>query len=366
MPSPTPPPWPGSWRCSPTRAWFPSCWKVDSGEVAHLARPRPLHGPRPPHRPRGRHRRDRLRDRDRRAFRPAMAVRRRHRRDATLADRCCEGGSFDPDPGLQPASLGVAVVALAHRARHHVGPPERAAPATTRSRPPTGCGELHDVDLPRALGDDFDRLHPKMQWRFGFSSIDETCQIGHGVMDDVWRGPWWTLPFLLVGSRAGSCSRAAGRDVPFTIANYAYVDASGARPSPGRADSASRAAPGLRRHDDPQQARDTIVDYLGSHQHLAVDIALLGRRRRGDVPPQRRAALLRRAARVPLPTALLGHRRRPRVVGRRRRLLPHRGSRRQQLLGPLFGYHGSFTVEERSAPPTIPTDVLPIREEGRE
>jgi hypothetical protein len=46
-----------------------------------------------------------------------------------------------------------------------------------------------------ALGSDFDRLHPKMRWRFGFSSIDETCQIGTGVMDEVWRGPWWTLPF---------------------------------------------------------------------------------------------------------------------------------------------------------------------------
>lgn len=45
------------------------------------------------------------------------------------------------------------------------------------------------------LGDDFDRLHPMMQWRFGFSSIDQTCQIGTGVMDEVWHGPWWTLPF---------------------------------------------------------------------------------------------------------------------------------------------------------------------------
>lgn len=42
----------------------------------------------------------------------------------------------------------------------------------------------------QALGDDFDRLHPKMQWRFGFSSVDETYQIGTGVMDEVWHGPW--------------------------------------------------------------------------------------------------------------------------------------------------------------------------------
>ena len=34
----------------------------------------------------------------------------------------------------------------------------------------------------QALGDEFDRLHPKMQRRFGFSSADATCQIGSGVM----------------------------------------------------------------------------------------------------------------------------------------------------------------------------------------
>ena len=38
-----------------------------------------------------------------------------------------------------------------------------------------------------------------------------------------------------------------------------------------------------------------------------------------------------------------------------------------KLLGPLFGYHGSFTVEERPCPAgAIPTDVLPVREERRE
>ena len=75
-----------------------------------------------------------------------------------------------------------------------------------------------------ALGDDFDLLHPRLQWRFGFSSIDETCQIGTGVMDEVWRGPWWTLPFLLLGSTRRVLFPSRGRAVPFTIANYAYVD----------------------------------------------------------------------------------------------------------------------------------------------
>jgi hypothetical protein len=76
----------------------------------------------------------------------------------------------------------------------------------------------------KALGAGFERLHPKVQWRFGFSSIDETCQIGAGVMDEVWRGPWWTLPFLLLGSSRRVLFPSRGTRVPFTISNYAYVD----------------------------------------------------------------------------------------------------------------------------------------------
>ena len=38
-----------------------------------------------------------------------------------------------------------------------------------------------------------------------------------------------------------------------------------------------------------------------------------------------------------------------------------------RFFGPLFGYRGSFSVEERAcAADEIPSDVLPIREEVRE
>ena len=77
------------------------------------------------------------------------------------------------------------------------------------------------------LGDDFDRLHPKMQWRFGFSSADGVCQIGTGRHGRGLAGPWWTLPFLLLGSTRRVLFPSRGRDVPFTISNYAYVDGFG-------------------------------------------------------------------------------------------------------------------------------------------
>ena len=218
------------------------------------------------------------------------------------------------------------------------------------------------------LGSDFDRLHPKMQWRFGFSSADGTCQIGRGVMDEVWRGPWWTLPFLLLGSTRRVLFPSRGRSVPFTIANYAYVDGFG-----------RETVTWCRRFKFPRRyrafdatmvhgkGRGTIVDYLGTHQHLAVDIhcsvdddgALCirsGEQRFYEGPL---------AFRFPL--ALSG------VADVREwwdddaglfRIEVHVANR---LLGPLFGYRGAFTVTEHPCTEDdIPLDVRPLREELRE
>ena len=52
----------------------------------------------------------------------------------------------------------------------------------------------------QALGDKFKLLHPRIQERFGFSSKDLRGSIGKGVMEKVWRGKFFTLPFLYVGS----------------------------------------------------------------------------------------------------------------------------------------------------------------------
>ena len=220
----------------------------------------------------------------------------------------------------------------------------------------------------RALGDDFDRLHPKVQWRFGFSSLDETCQIGTGVMDEVWRGPWWTLPFLLLGSTRRVLFPSRGRNVPFTIANHAYVDRFGRETVTWsrRFDFGRR-----RRAFDAtmihSKQRDAIVDYLGTHQHLAVDIhcsvdddgAMCIR------SGEQRLYEGRVAFRFPL--ALSG-------VAEVREWWDEQAQRfgievrvTNRLLGPLFGYRGSFTVAERPCTSDqIPADVRPVREERRE
>jgi hypothetical protein len=220
----------------------------------------------------------------------------------------------------------------------------------------------------QALGADFGRLHPHMQWRFGFSSIDETCQIGTGVMDEVWRGPWWTLPFLLLGSTRRVLFPSRGNRVPFTIANYAYVDRFG-----------RETVTWARRFHFPRRTRafdatmifskrrDTIVDYLGTHQHLAVDLQCWvddegamcirsGEQRFYEGPVTFRFPLIF--------SGVADVREWWDEAAACFRIEVHVA---HKVLGRLFGYRGSFTVEERPClAGEVPSDVRPVREEHRE
>ncbi len=220
----------------------------------------------------------------------------------------------------------------------------------------------------RALGDDFDRLHPKMQWRFGFSSVDETVQIGTGVMDEVWHGPWWTFPFLLIGSTRRVLFPTRGRDVPFTISNYAYIDRFGRETVTWsrrfRFPRRTRTFDATMIHS---KERGAIVDYLGTHQHLAVDIhcsvdddgAMCIR------SGEQRFYEGRLAFRFPLLFSGIADVREWWDEEAQRFRIEVRVT--NKLLGPLFGYRGSFTVTEHPcAPDAIPADVRPIREEIRE
>ncbi|HSK96556.1 MAG TPA: DUF4166 domain-containing protein [Euzebyales bacterium] len=220
----------------------------------------------------------------------------------------------------------------------------------------------------QALGRDFDRLHPMMRWRFGLRSGDGTCQIGTGVMDEVWRGPWWTLPFLLLGSTRRVLFPSRGRNVPFTVANYAYVDRMGRETVTWS--RRFRFAHRYRSFDATMihsAERGGIVDYLGTHQHLAVDLhcAVDDEGAMCIRSGEQRFYEGTLALRVPL--VLSG-------VADVREWWDADAQRfgievhvRNTLLGPLFGYRGLFTVTEHPCTDDgIPIDVRPLREEHRE
>ena len=216
-----------------------------------------------------------------------------------------------------------------------------------------------------ALGPDFDRLHPMLQRRFGVSLDGGYACVGSGEMRVIRRGPWWTVPFLQLGRMRNILIPDVGTAVPFTIENHAYLDPHGretvtfvrkyrVRRRPARFDATMVL----------DQRRGVVVDYLGTHQHLAVDLDL-------SVTPEGGLHLRSGAQRFyegpvgfrfPMSAsgyadlvesyddAIDAYRIRLRVTNPR--------------FGFLFGYEGTFTCE---FPPAgaVPVDLLPRRHEQR-
>ena len=219
----------------------------------------------------------------------------------------------------------------------------------------------------RALGDAFEKLHPRMQDRFGISSADRVAQIGQGIMSDVWHGPWFTLPFLALGSWRRIMFPSRGTDVPFTIENYAYVDSFG-----------RETVSWIRTFDFPNRARrfdaymiwseerNCIVDYLGSHQHLAVDIHVA-------VDPDTRGLRLRsgeqrlyeRRIGFGFPMWLSGYANVHEWFDEETQRFRITVEVTNPQWGALFGYRGSFLVEHCPAP-EVPPSMKPHREERRD
>lgn len=124
----------------------------------------------------------------------------------------------------------------------------------------------------RALGADFHRLHPQIQRRFGFSSCDRIASVGRGIMEEVWRGPPWTLPFLYIGSWRRIMFPERGREIPFTVESYAFVDELGRESVTWIRTFQARRTRRFDAYMVYSEKRGRVVDYLGTHEHLAVDL----------------------------------------------------------------------------------------------
>ncbi len=218
----------------------------------------------------------------------------------------------------------------------------------------------------RALGSDFARLHPQIQRRFGFSSTDNVASIGTGVMEEVWHGRQYTLPFLHLGAWRSIMFPESGRRVPFQIANYAYVDPLGRETVTWiRTFHTKR----VRRFDAYMifsEQRQCIVDYLGTHQHLAVDIDL-------SVAPNGGLRLRSGAQRFyegPLgfsfPMLFSGIADVCEWYDETNGCFRIEVVVKNRMWGPLFGYNGQFQVEWRALDADSRKVLLPRRTEARE
>jgi hypothetical protein len=219
----------------------------------------------------------------------------------------------------------------------------------------------------RVLGSDFQRLHPMIQRRFGFSSGDGIASIGRGVMEEVWRGLPYTLPFLYVGTWRRIMFPETGKDIRFTIENYAFVDEFGRETVTWvRTFDSSR-----RRRFDAymifSEQRNRIVDFLGTHEHLAVDIDLRVDEKGGLRLRSGEQRFYEGKVAFRFPMLFSGIADVHEWYDDDAQCFRIVVDVRNRIWGRLFGYRGRFQVLWKSVRPgEIPLDLLPKRQERRE
>jgi hypothetical protein len=123
------------------------------------------------------------------------------------------------------------------------------------------------------MGEDFGRLHPQLQRRFSVGLASGEACAGRGVMDRIWHGGAFVKPFLALGATRNILVPEAGRGIPFTIENVPYADTFGRETVTF---VRTFDLPGRSRRFDAQMVLspkgDRVLDYLGTHQHLASDL----------------------------------------------------------------------------------------------
>jgi hypothetical protein len=219
----------------------------------------------------------------------------------------------------------------------------------------------------QALGSDFRKLHPQIQRRFGLTSEAGVAAVGTGRMERLWHGASYTLPFLYIGTWRSIMFPEQGTNVPFTIENYAYRDSLGRETITWvRTFETAR----LRRFDAYMiwsAARGCIVDYLGTHQHLAVDLELSVTENGGLQLRSGEQRFHEGGVSFRFPMAFSGVADVCEWYDDLAECFRIRVSASNKRWGPLFGYEGSFHVEWRHVEKGfVPDGIMPQRVELRE
>lgn len=218
-----------------------------------------------------------------------------------------------------------------------------------------------------ALGEEFGRLHPMLQKRFGVDAEAGYACVGHGMFSQM-RRAWWTSPFLRLGAYRNILFPEQGNDIPFTIENYPYVDGFG-RPTVTFVRTLKISEFKQRRFDatmvyNPESG--LIVDYLGTHQHLATDL-LLEVTADGSLHLQSTAQhFYEGVLGFRIPTLLTGTADLYEGYDDARGMFTIQMQVLNPIFGFLFGYQGEFTCTY----PTLtdeefPEHLKPVREEIR-
>ena len=227
-----------------------------------------------------------------------------------------------------------------------------------------GCGSI----VQRALGPDFDRLHPRIREQYDIASASNAAFVGNGIMESIWHGRWYIVPFLHIGSWRRILFPETGHEVPFEIRNHAYLDRFGRETVTWKR---TFQFPARQREFDEyfifSEQRGRPVLYAGTHQHLAVDLHFTVEEN-GDLTVRTEGQrLFIGPLTIPFPRFFSGdamvRETFNETLGRFEVIV----SIENPFWGKVLGYRGWFDLERITCTAEdLPEGVRPIRERDRE
>lgn len=194
----------------------------------------------------------------------------------------------------------------------------------------------------RALGPDFERLHPRMRERLSIGLDRGTACRAEGVMTRIWHGTPLLAPLLQLAALERVLVPESATDVAFTMQNHPFRDAAG---NEGLTYERVFHLPKRRRRFDTATVYESgkLVDKLGRHRLLLADWLVTVNERGGITVKGGRQRVRVRDREVPIPGPLSAdttvHDWYDDDLGRFRIDVRIRNA----VLGTLVGYQGSFT-----------------------
>lgn len=198
----------------------------------------------------------------------------------------------------------------------------------------------------QVLGDDFRRLHPKLQEKFGLTSEMNRLAVSSGVMEEMTGGHPLLRPMFMLGARKHILFPERGKEIPFVLKNYAYRDEEGKE---CYAWERTFSFPENERRFDATMVYDEqkhcIVDYFGTERDFVSELDFEVLDGGGLRIISRKQYVILFGIRLPLPPLLQGHA----VIDERyeesRDCIRIHVNVRNPLAGTLIHYRGSFRTE---------------------
>ncbi|TDQ36381.1 DUF4166 domain-containing protein [Aureibacillus halotolerans] len=197
----------------------------------------------------------------------------------------------------------------------------------------------------QAMGESYKKLHPQIQKKFGLTIDEKTACLCKGVMEEIWGGRAYMYPFLQLGTYKHVTFPERGRDIPFTLENYAYQNSYG-----------SECMAWIRkfhfdrtRHFDATMmyspSRQGIVDYLGIDQDLKTDIDISVLSNGGIRLSSGPLAFYKKRLKIPIPSFFSGHAEAEEWYDEKEETFHIKVEVKNKHYGTIFGYKGRFTIE---------------------